>query len=245
MGERLRDHYAPRMAIKVNGKGVTYNDRVKGWGLGWQILRYALTRKGFLSIPSAPMLAFLKSRDGLETPDIQIHFVPFTVKNVKRRELGDEPGLTMTLYQLRPESLGSIHIRSADPNTPPAIRFNFLSDPSDRQCMVDGVRKIREIVNTQAMARFHGGWIKPTDELQSDEEILSWVKATAETAYHPVGTCKMGNDPKSVVDSALCVHGIGGLRVADGSIMPTMVSGNTNAACIMIGEKAAELILAR
>ena len=244
VGEGLRDHYAPRMAIRINGLGITYNDRAKGWGLGWQILRYALTRKGFLNLPSAPILAFMKSRDGLESPDMQIHFVPFTVKNVKRRELGDEPGLTMTFYQLRPESLGSIHIRSADPQISPAIRFNFLSDPSDRQCMIDGVRKIREIVNTRALARFHGGWIKPTDEIQSDAEILDWVKATAETAYHPVGTCKMGHDSQSVVDSALCVHGIGGLRIADGSIMPTMVSGNTNAACIMIGEKAAERILA-
>ncbi|MCH9671218.1 MAG: GMC family oxidoreductase N-terminal domain-containing protein [Gammaproteobacteria bacterium] len=244
VGENFRDHYAPRLAMKINGKGVTYNDRAKGLGLGWQILRYAITRKGFLSIPSAPMLAFLKSRDGLETPDIQVHFVPFTVKNVKKRQLGDDPGLTMTFYQLRPESLGSIHIKSSDPNAAPAIRFNFLSDPADQQCMLDGVRKMRELMSTQAMAQFRAGWIKPTDDIQSDDDVLDWVKATAETAYHPIGTCKMGNDPLAVVDAELRVHGIGGLRVADGSVMPTMVSGNTNAACIMIGEKAAEMILA-
>lgn len=244
VGENLRDHYAPRLAIEVTQKGVTYNDRAKGLGLGWQILRYAITRKGFLSIPSAPMLAFLKSRDGLETPDIQVHFVPFTVKNVKKRQLGDVPGLTMTFYQLRPESLGSIHIQSNDHQQHPAIRLNFLSDPTDVQCMLDGVRKLRQLVDAKALAAFRGNWIKPTDDIRSDDEILQWVKETAETAYHPIGTCKMGRDPLAVVDDQLRVHGMQGLRVADGSIMPTMVSGNTNAACIMIGERAAELILA-
>ena len=245
VGENLRDHYAPRMSLKLNAKGATYNDRVRGLGLGWQMLRYATTRKGFLSIPSAPMLGFLKSSPVLPTPDIQIHFVPFTVKNIQKRQLGDEPGMTLTFYQLRPESRGSVHIQDNDVASHPRIRFNFLSESIDRQCMIAGVRKMREIIDTDSMANLRGDWIKPTPEVQTDEQILDWVKQTAETAYHPVGTCKMGTDPAAVVDPNLRVHGLGGLRIADGSIMPTMVSGNTNAACIMIGEKASELLLTR
>lgn len=247
VGENLRDHYAPRMSFRINDKRATYNGRVHGLGLGWQALRYAMTGKGFLGIPSAPMLGFVKSRPELSLPDLQIHFVPFTVKNIQKRQLGDEPGMTMTFYQLRPRSTGSVHIKSDDHREHPDINFNFLSDSTDRQCMVDGVRKMRELVATQAMASLRGDWIKPTQDIETDEEILKWVSATAETAYHPVGTCKMGpsNDETSVVDPNLRVHGIGGLRVADGSVMPTMVSGNTNAACLMIGEKAAELVQTR
>jgi len=245
VGENLRDHYAPRMSLKLNAKGVTYNDRVRGLGLGWQMLRYATTRKGFFSIPSAPMLGFLKSSPQQSTPDIQIHFVPFTVKNIQKRQLGDESGMTLTFYQLRPESRGSVHIRDRGAKSHPRIRFNFLSEQIDRECMIAGVRKMREIIATDSMADLRGDWIKPALTVQTDEQILAWVKQTAETAYHPIGTCKMGMDAGAVVDPALRVHGLGGLRIADGSIMPTMVSGNTNAACIMIGEKASELLLTR
>lgn len=247
VGENLRDHYAPRMSFQINDKRSTYNGRVEGLGLGWQLLRYALTKKGFVGIPSAPMLGFIKSRPNLTLPDLQIHFVPFTVKNIQKRQLGREPGMTLTFYQLRPRSTGSVHIQSDDYTRHPLINFNFLSDPVDRQCMVDGVRKMRELVATQAMASMRGDWIKPQNEVETDEQILDWVSATAETAYHPIGTCKMGvaSDETAVVDPNLRVHGIGGLRVADGSIMPTMVSGNTNAACLMIGEKAAELVQTR
>jgi len=245
VGENLRDHYAPRMSLKLQVKRATYNDRVRGPGLVWQMLKYATTRKGFLSIPSAPMLGFLKSSQKQARPDIQIHFVPFTVKNIQKRQLGDESGMTLTFYQMRPESRGSVHIQDRDAASHPHIRFNFLSEQIDRQCMIDGVQKIREIVATDSMASLRGDWIKPTLEIQDDEQILAWVKQTAETAYHPVGTCKMGTDAAAVVDPTLRVHGLGGLRVADGSIMPTLVSGNTNAACIMIGEKASELLLTR
>lgn len=245
VGENLRDHYAPRMALKIKQKKTTYNDRLKGLGLCGQVLRYLLTRKGFLSLPSAPLLGFLKTRPEMKLPDIQIHFVPYTVKNVQKRLLGDDPGITMTFYQLRPKSTGSIHIGSNDPAAYPVIRYNFMSAPEDQQCMIDGVRKIRELIQTQAMDAFRDDWIKPLKEIQTDNDILEWIKHTAETAYHPVGTCKMGVDPMAVVDPSLRVHGITGLRVADGSIMPTVTSGNTNSVCMMIGEKAAELLSAR
>jgi choline dehydrogenase len=189
------------------------------------------------------VLAFLRTRAGLATPDIQLHFVPFSVVNVKTRELGKEPGITVACYQLRPESTGSIHIQSADAQMAPAIRFNFLADELDRSTLLGGMRWTRRIIGAHAMDELRGEEERPGANLQSDDELLDWVRQTAETAYHPVGTCKMGQDKMAVVDEQLRVHGIAGLRVADGSIMPTLVSGNTNAACIMIGEKAADLIL--
>ena len=243
VGERLRDHIAPRMGWKVTERGVTFNDTARGLGLVWQIVRYALRRDGFLSLPSAPLLGFIKTRPGLESPDVQFHLVPYVFSPTKRQLL-DESGMTITVYQLRPESLGSIHIKSKDPRAAPAIRFNFLSDPLDRQTLVEGIRFARRLMSATAMDRFRGIEFKPGLDLQSDDELIDWVGRTAETAYHPVGTCRMGQDPNAVVDEQLRVHGMEGLRIADGSIMPTLVSGNTNAACIMIGEKAADMIRA-
>ena len=138
----------------------------------------------------------------------------------------------------------TIHIRSRDPREAPAIRFNFLSDALDRRVLVDGVRWARRLMATRAMDGFRDAEIRPGPDVESDDDIVEWIRATAETAFHPVGTCKMGRDPMAVVDDRLRVHGIEGLRIADGSVMPTLVSGNTNAACIMIGEKASQMMLA-
>ena len=186
----------------------------------------------------------MRTRPELETPDIQLHLVPYTIKNPKRRELHDEPGMTIACYQLRPESLGSIHITSPDPNDQPAIRFNFLDDSIDQRAMIDGFRWVRTLANAKAMDHLRGEELSPGTQVHSDDEILAWIREYAETAYHPIGTCRMGpKGPRTVVDDRLRVHGLQGLRVADASIMPTMVSGNTNAASIMIGEKAANMLL--
>jgi choline dehydrogenase len=144
---------------------------------------------------------------------------------------------------MRPESKGHIHITSADPNQPPAINFNFLSAPPDAELTVKAIRIARSIMTAPAMAPLRVSEVAPGPDRQSDDEIIDWVKAAAETTYHPVGTCKMGSDPMAVVDAQLRVHGIAGLRVADASIMPTLTSGNTNAPSIMIGEKAADMVL--
>ena len=151
--------------------------------------------------------------------------------------------MTCTTYILRPEGRGSVHIRSCDPSEAPVIRLNFLSDPLDRRVLVDSVRWVRRIVGARAMDDFRDAELKPGAEVDSDDEIVEWIRATAETGFHPVGTCRMGQDAMAVVDERLRVRGIEGLRVADGSIMPTLVSGNTNAACIMIGEKASEMMI--
>ncbi len=243
VGENLRDHLNARLQWSLRIGGVSYNERMRGLGKLREAVRYITNRGGFFSLPSAPLLAFLKSRQGLEQPDIQCHLVPYSVRSAKRRELGTEPGFTTACYQLRPESLGSVHIASSDHRDQPAIKFNFLSDPLDRRTMIDGFRLLRRLVHTKALDGLRGEERSPGETIQSDDEILDWIRSHAETAYHPIGTCRMGpRGGRTVVDERLRVHGIDGLRVADASIMPTMVSGNTNAAAMMIGEKAAELI---
>ena len=243
VGENLRDHINARIQWRMARPEYSYNTRMRGLGKVREALRYAFNRGGFLSLPSAPLIAFLKTRPELDEPDVQFHLVPYTIKSAARRELHEEPGLTTACYQLRPESLGSVHISSADPSVQPSIRFNFLSDPIDQQTMIDGFRLMRRLAMAKALDGLRGEERSPGAHIDSDDEILNWIRENAETAYHPIGTCRMGPvTGLTVVDDRLRVHGLSGLRIADASIMPTMISGNTNAASIMIGEKAAAMI---
>jgi choline dehydrogenase len=243
VGENFRDHINARIVWRVKDPRVSYNHKARGLGAVGQALKYVTTGGGFFSLPSAPLLAFLKTRPELATPDVQMHLVPYSIKDPKRRKLQDFPSMTVACYQLRPESLGSIHIRSADPDAQPAIRFNFLADTIDQRAMVDGFRMMRRIVEAKPMDELRGEEYSPGAGVKSDEEILGWIRANSQTAYHPIGTCRMGPaGSNTVVDERLRVHGLEGLRVADASIFPTMPSGNTNAPCIMVGEKAADLI---
>ena len=244
VGENFRDHINARIQWKVTAPGVSYNERARGINLVGQALKYLATGGGFISLPSAPLLAFLKTRPDLETPDVQMHLVPYAVKDPKRRKLHPFPGMTVACYQLRPESLGSIHIRSAEPHAQPAIRFNFLGDQIDRDTMVEGFKMMRRIVGAAPMDGFRGEEYSPGASINSDAVIEQWIRENSETAYHPIGTCRMGQGPNAVVDDQLKVHGLDGLRIADASIFPTMPSGNTNAPSIMVGEKCADLIKA-
>jgi choline dehydrogenase len=244
VGENFRDHIIARVMWRLKVREVSYNYRARGVRLFGEVLRYLANGGGFLSLPSAPLLAFLRTRPELATPDVQMHIVPYAIKDPKRRKLQDWPGMAIGCYQLRPESMGSIHIRSADPNQHPAIRFNFLADPIDRQAMVGAVKMARRIMEQKPMEPYRDSEFSPGAAVASDDEILDWIRRNSETAYHPIGTCRMGPGPNAVVDERLRVHGLEGLRIADASIMPTMPSGNTNAACIMIGEKAADLLRA-
>ena len=151
--------------------------------------------------------------------------------------------MTILTHQLRPESKGSVHISAPDPRKHPSIRFNFLAERADRDCVLASMRIVRRLVAAPALAWLEAEEFAPGPRLNSDEELLDFVTRTAETTYHPVGTCRMGSDSLAVVDDQLRVHGIAGVRVADASIMPTLTSGNTNAPSIMIGEKAARMAL--
>jgi choline dehydrogenase len=243
VGENLRDHYAPRMKWRVPpALGLTYNDKARGLGLVWQALKYALTHKGLLGLPASPIRAYIRTRAGLDAPDAGVAWVPFLVG--ENFQLAKQSGVTAIMHILRSESTGSIHIASKAPNRPPEIRFNFLSAQLDREVTLEAMRITRRIMTAPAMRDIASDEIAPGINLQADDELLAWIKNNAETAYHPVGTCKMGSDPMAVVDDQLRVHGIQGLRVADASIMPTLTSGNTNAPSIMIGEKASRLVLA-
>lgn len=244
VGENFRDHINARIVWRVRDRRVSYNHKARGIGAVREALRYATTGGGFFSLPSAPLLAFLRTRPELATPDVQMHIVPYAIKDPKRRKLQTFPSMTIACYQLRPESLGSIHIRSADPDAQPAIRFNFLADSIDQRTMVDGFRMMRRIAEARPMDSLRGEEYSPGRDVRSDDEILDWIRANSQTAYHPIGTCRMGSGPNAVVDDRLKVQGLDGLRVADASIFPTMPSGNTNAPAIMVGEKAADLIRA-
>jgi choline dehydrogenase len=243
VGENLRDHYSPRMKWTVPAAlGMTYNDKGRGLRMVWQALKYALTNKGLLGLPAAPIRAYIRTRAGLDAPDAAISWVPFLADT--NFKLAKNSGITAITNILRSESTGSIHVSSKAPNQPPAIRFNFLTAQLDREVTLEAMRITRRIMTAPAMREIATDEIAPGVNVQSDDEMLDWVRKNAETTYHPVGTCKMGSDPMAVVDDQLRVHGMAGLRVADASIMPTLTSGNTNAPSIMIGEKASRMMLA-
>jgi choline dehydrogenase len=242
VGENLRDHYAPRTRWAIGAPGVTYNDRGRGFGLVKQAMRYLFSHKGMLGIPAAPVRAFVRSREGLAAPDILLGFVLMLYDPGPK--ISKTSGLTCYAHPMRPESTGHVHISAADPHTPPAINFNFLSAPIDAELTVRAVRIARALMTAPAMLALQSTEMAPGPDRTSDDDILAWVREVAETTYHPVGTCKMGSDPMAVVDDRLKIRGLEGLRVADASIMPTLISGNTNAPSIMIGEKAADMVLA-
>jgi choline dehydrogenase len=246
VGMNLRDHYSPRIRYEISEKGTTFNDNGRGWRLVREALKYVFTKEGFFAMTAAPIRMYFKTREGLESPDAAVAITPFLYEAAPDGSLriAKQTGVTAIANVLRSESIGDIHIKSANPADPPAIRFNFMTSPYDKEGTVAAVRKARELFATGPLADVVSAELAPGVAIQSDEEIIAWIRATAETTYHPVGTCKMGSDPMAVVDDNLRVHGINGLRIADASIMPTLTSGNTNAPSIMIGEKCAEMMLA-
>ena len=241
VGENYRDHYAPRMNWRVKLR-VTLNEHTRGLRFAQEILKYFVTQRGILTYTAGIAYGFIKTRPELEVPDVQYHFAHASYASAATRVLEREPGMTLTVYQCRPESKGSIHARSSDPKAAPAIRPNFLAEELDRRTLIDGMKIGRRIIDNPAMDKYRAHEMNPGETVQTDAEWLAFARANGQTTYHVLGTCKMGNDAMAVVDDRLRVHGIDGLRVADASIMPTMVSGNTNAAVIMIAEKAADMV---
>ena len=191
---------------------------------------------------SGSVIAFLKTQKNLDTPDIQIQYIPFSVGSLKKRVFHDFPGMAAACYQLRPNSMGSIHISSNKSDIHPEIKFNFFSDERDKKVLIDAVKIMRKIVEAKPMDHIRDYEHAPGEKISTDDEIENFIRENAETGFHPSGTCRMGSGSNTVVNDQLKIHGITNLRVADASIFPTIPSGNINAACIMVGEKVSEFI---
>ncbi len=242
VGNDLQDHLQVRVVTRCAQK-VTLNDivnhPVRRTMAG---VRYALSRSGPLTIAAGTSGAFFKTNPRLASPDIQIHFIPFSTDKMGEK-LHPFSGFTASVCQLRPESRGSLKIRSADPAAPPEIRINYLATETDRAAFIDGLRILRKILAAPALKAYCHEEVYPGAKVVSDEDLLDFCRNTGSTVYHPTSTCRMGNDPLAVVDQRLRVRGIEGLRVVDASVMPDLMSGNTNAPTIMIAEKASDMIL--
>lgn len=241
VGENYGDHFAPRMNWRVK-LPVTLNEKTRGVNLVKEVIKYYSTGRGALSLTAGVVYGFVRTRPGLESPDMQFHMAHASYGTAQKRDLEREPGMTVVIGQCRPDSRGSIHIKSATPGSEPAIRPNFLSAQTDRDCTVAGMQIARKIVSHPSLSKYIAFENTPGDKVQSYDEWLSFARGNGQTTYHVIGTCKMGSDPMAVVDDRLRVHGITGLRVIDASIMPTVPSGNTNAPTIMVAEKGADMI---
>jgi choline dehydrogenase len=190
--------------------------------------------------------AFLKSRPDLDRPDLQLHCV-LAIMQDHGKVVVPKDGFTIHVCQLRPESRGTVGLRSADPLDDPTIFANYLATEEDRRALREGAKMVREVAAQAALKSIRGAELFPGPSVQSDADIDAWIRRSAETIYHPVGTCRMGvaGDAQAVVDDSLKVFGLEGLRVVDASVMPTLVGGNTNAPTIMVAEKAADMIVGR
>ncbi len=241
VGKNLQDHLQIRTVYEVNVP--TLNEEINSFFRRMMIgMHYVFARGGPMSMGASQVAIFARSRPDLELPDIQYHFQPLSADK-PGLEMHPFPGITMSVCQLRPESKGHIEITSPDAKVYPEIHPNYLSTVTDQQTAIDALKFTRKLVGTKSMKPFVVREHLPGPGVESDEELLDCARNIAQTIYHPTSTCRMGSDDNSVVDERLRVHGIKGLRIADASIMPSIVSGNTNAPAIMIGEKASDMIL--
>jgi len=243
VGENLQDHLQLRLIYRV-AKPITTNDDLRTIAGRARIgLEWLLFRRGPLAVGINQGGLFARLLPGARTPDIQFHFATLSA-DVAGGAPHPWSGCTFSVCQLRPASRGSIRIASPDPLARPSIRPNYLDAEIDRRYAVEALRYARRLAATHALAQYLAAEYRPGPDIASDEALLDFARRYGQTIFHPVGTCRMGPDAASVVDPQLRVRGVRGLRVADASIMPTLVSGNTHAPVVMVAEKAAEMILA-
>ncbi|MBY0510024.1 MAG: GMC family oxidoreductase N-terminal domain-containing protein [Rhodospirillaceae bacterium] len=246
VGEHLRDHYAVRMVAQVKGL-ITLNELSRGPRLWLQVARWLLRQPSMLAVSPSLVHVFWKSNPALTNADIQVTFTPASYMEGIAGLLDVIPGMTCGVWQQRPESLGTVRATSRNAFDDPAIQPNYLDHEIDKQVQIAGVRLGRRLLSTAPLSPFYAREVQPGPDVQKDDEILDYLRRKGSTVFHFIGTARMGpaTDPRAVVDDQLRVHGIAGLRVADASIMPSMPSANTNAASMMIGEKAADMILGK
>ncbi len=244
VGENLQDHLQVRTIFRCT-KPITTNDTLKSW---WRTMamgaRYVLTRTGPMAIGINQGGMFARTDPALARPDVQFHLATLS-SDMAGSPVHTFSGFTLSVCQLRPESRGFVRVKSPDPLAAPAMQPRYLSTDHDRATIVAGIRLARRLASTRALSPYIAGEYLPGSAATTDDDLLAFARNKGATIFHPAGTCRMGPDSDSlaVVDPELRVHGVGGLRVVDCSVMPTIVSGNTNAPVIMIAEKAADMIL--
>jgi len=243
VGEALQDHFYVRTMWRCS-RPITLNDDMASlWrqlGMG---LRYLLQRRGPLAVSAGYAAAFVRTRPELTRPDAQIYFINFSTAR-RGGVLHPFSGFTVSVSQLQAQSRGWVRIRSADPGAAPAIHYNYLATEDDRRMMVEGLKFARRLVNTAPMRDYVAGEFLPGERVRTDEDWLAFCREAGDTVFHPTSTCRMGEDAGAVVDARLRAQGLAGLRVIDASVMPAVVSGNTNAAVIALAEKGADLVRA-
>jgi len=246
VGENLRDHYTVRMVWRARNTR-TLNEISRGWRLGLEIAKWLAGRPSILALSPSLVHVYWKSRPELTRGDIQVLFTPGSYKEGRAYVLDDFPGMSCGARQQRPESRGHVRLRSPDPREAPEVQPNYLVDPRDQAVLLAAIRLARKLMASGPMAEYFAAENLPGPQAATDDELLDYARRRGSTAYHLVGTCKMGpaSDPLAVVDDTLKVRGLEGLRVADASVMPQVPSANTLAASLMIGEKAADMIRGR
>jgi choline dehydrogenase len=246
VGENLRDHFAPRLSMRVKNIE-TINELSRGVRLAGEIVKYFAGAKSILNLSPSMVYGFWHSDEVARSNDLQFIFTPASYKLGVHGLLDDHPGFTIAAWQHRPQSKGYVRARSADPFDKPIIQPNYLTAEHDRQTIVKAMKLARRLMHTEPMKPYLDFEEYPGDAVQSDDELLEAARHCGNTTFHVMGTCRMGpeTDPTSVVDEQLRVRGMQRLRVIDASVMPSMISANLNAAAMMIGEKGSDMVLGK